>query len=173
MLVRETAAGALQAMFDAAAEDGAKLLLHSAYRSHYRQSVMYENRLKNIGRDDGVVQKGGASDHQTGLGFDIINAAWAKESRLNERFAQTTEAQWMAENCPKYGFIIRYPEGKSDITGIMYEPWHLRYVGVEVAIYMTDNGLTLEEFTAEWRHALAEYELGQSDEAVVSSSFSF
>lgn len=170
-LVRRTAHDALVQMFDAAKGEGLTLMLHSAYRSHYRQSVMYENRLKSVGRDDGVVQKGGASDHQTGLGFDIINPEWAKKSRFNEEFATTAEAQWMAANCARFGFIIRYPQGKTEITGIMYEPWHLRYVGVEVATYMTNSGLTLEEFTEEWQDALAKYEAGEMvAPAPVSSS---
>lgn len=160
-LVRKTAHDALIQMFDAAKEEGLTLMLHSAYRSHYRQSVMYENRLKSVGRDDGVVQKGGASDHQTGLGFDIINPEWSKKSRFNEEFATTAEAQWMAANCARFGFVIRYPQGKTEITGIMYEPWHLRYVGVEVATYMTSSGLTLEEFTEEWQDALAKYVAGE------------
>jgi LAS superfamily LD-carboxypeptidase LdcB len=96
------------------------------------------------------------SDHQTGLGFDVISWAW-RDSRLNAGFAQTGEAQWMAAHCADYGFIVRYPEGKEEITGIIFEPWHLRYVGAEVAQYMTGFALTLEEFTVEWKSALVEY----------------
>lgn len=176
MLVRTIADAALVAMFEAAESDGAKLLLHSAYRSHRTQSVMYENRLKSKGYDDGYVQAGGASDHQTGLGFDVINNEWikiAKESGLNSKFATTAEGQWMAENCAKFGFIIRYPEDKVDVTGIHYEPWHLRYVGVEVAMYMTENGMCLEEFVAEYRHEMAAYNNEVNDSGPVVDSFVF
>lgn len=172
MLVREVALEALERMFAAAEADGMQLRLHSAYRSYRTQAVMHENRVNRIGRDDGVVQLPGASDHQTGLGFDIINPAWAQKDRFTTAFAGEDEAKWMAENGPRFGFIIRYPEGKTEITGIMFEPWHLRYVGPEVATYMTDSGLTLEEFTAEWRAALAEWAAGPAAEAVVDS-FSF
>lgn len=169
MEVREVVEEALVAMFAAAEADGCTLLIHSAYRSYRTQAIMYENRLKSKGRDDGMVQKPGASDHQTGLGVDIVNPEWAKKSAFNAEFAKTAEAQWMAENCARFGFIIRYPQDKVDITGINYEPWHLRYVGVEVATYLTQNGLTLEEFTYEARHALAQYELQGGEGPVVHS----
>lgn len=169
MQVREVTNDALVRMFEDAAAEGLSLRLKSAYRSHYRQSVMYENRLKDIGRDDGVVQAGGASEHQTGLAIDILNPEWGEKPRMTEAFANTAEAKWMAANCHKYGFIIRYQKEKEDITGITYEPWHLRYVGVEVATYIMENGLSLEEFTAEWRHALAEYELYTPSEVAVDS----
>lgn len=151
MLGREVALAALEAMFEAGKAEGLRLRLHSAYRSHYRQSVMYELRLESKGRDDGYVQPGGASEHQTGLAFDVVNPDWIGKS-FNSAFADTKEGQWMAENCARFGFIIRYPKDKEDITEVHYEPWHLRYVGVEVATYITENGLTLEEFT-EWRQA--------------------
>ncbi len=175
---RVVASDALDAMFAAAEADGLKLYLHSGYRAYKTQATMYENRIKNIGRDDGVVQKPGASDHQTGLGFDVISWAW-RDSKLNAKFAKTEEAKWMAEHCPNYGFIIRYPEGKEDITGIIFEPWHLRYVGVDVARYMTECALTLEEFTIEWKSAMAEHNAltslgdGQGQQGAEKDSFSF
>ncbi len=150
---RKIASDALVAMFAAAEADGIKLYVESGYRSYSTQATMYDRRLKSIGKDDGVVQMPGASDHQTGLGFDVISWAW-RDSKLNTKFAETAEAKWMAANCMDFGFIIRYPDGKKDITGIMFEPWHLRYVGVEVARYMMDNSLTLEEFTIEWKSAI-------------------
>ena len=75
---------------------------------------------------------------QTGLAFDINYADY--------RFKNTSEAKWLAANAYKYGFILRYPEGKESITGYMYEPWHYRYVGVESAKKIFDSGLTLEEY---------------------------
>ena len=73
----------------------------------------------------------------------------------------------MAAHCAEYGFVIRYPQGKEDITRIIYEPWHLRYVGVEAARYMTDNGLTLEEFTAEWQQVKSNFEGAGGDTSQV------
>ena len=119
---------------------------------------MYQNRLDRYGYDDGLVAYPGSSDHQTGLGVDVLNYEWTLKDGMNEKFAQTREAQWMAEHCHEYGFIIRYMEDKEDITGIKYEPWHLRYVGVEAATYIMENHLSLEEFTQEWQDYLADYE---------------
>lgn len=157
MPARAIADEALVAMFAAATGEGLTLLVESGYRSHGRQAALYERKLAQVGKDDGTVQSPGASEHQTGLAFDIINPAWTKEPYLHERFAETDEGTWLAANCAKYGFIIRYPKDKREITGIRYEPWHLRYVGVEVALYMTAQNLCLEEFTAEYRHALGQY----------------
>jgi zinc D-Ala-D-Ala carboxypeptidase len=149
---------ALDAMFAAASLDGETLYAHSGYRSYKTQNTMYKNRLEqNNGVDDGVVAYPGASDHQTGLGIDIISKDWIGK-KFNSEFAQTSEAQWMAAHCAEYGFVIRYPEGKEDITKIIYEPWHLRYVGLEAAQYMMSNGLTLEEFTVEWLKALNDFQ---------------
>ena len=88
----------------------------------------------------------GTSEHQIGLAFDIVNNEYA---HLGEGFGETKEGLWLAENCYKYGFILRYPKDKEYITTIEYEPWHFRYVGREAAAYMTLKGLTLEEFWEE------------------------
>ena len=88
----------------------------------------------------------GTSEHQIGLAFDIVNNEYA---HLGEGFGETKEGIWLAENCYKYGFILRYPADKEYITTIEYEPWHFRYVGREAAAYMTFNDLTLEEFWEE------------------------
>ena len=82
--------------------------------------------------------RAGHSEHQTGLAMDINNAS--------DSFNNTKEAKWIAENCYKYGFILRYPQGKQDITGYKYESWHVRYLGRELAKEVHDSGLTLEEF---------------------------
>ena len=131
---------------------------HSGYRSYRTQKTMYYNRLeKNKGKDDGVVAYPGSSDHQTGLGIDVINKAGIGK-KFTEAFAKTKEGKWLQENCWDYGFIIRYQKDKEEITKIIYEPWHLRYVGVQVAQYMHENNLSLEEFTQEWQQAVAQYE---------------
>lgn len=138
-------AEALVALCDAARQAGHELYLKSAYRSYYKQAVMYENRIKNYGYDDGWVTKPGASDHQTGLGCDVVPRNWTDRG-MNENMAKEEECQWMAANCAQFGFILRYPEDKEDITEINYEPWHLRYVGIPAATYIMENGLCLEEF---------------------------
>lgn len=156
--MREAAANALQTLFDAAEEDGIYLYAHSGYRSYKTQNTMYYNRLKkNKGKDDGVVAYPGSSDHQTGLGIDVIHKAGIGK-KFTKAFGDTKHGKWLAENCWDYGFIIRYQADKEEITKIIYEPWHLRYVGVQVAQYMRDNNLCLEEFTAEWKEAAAAYE---------------
>ena len=150
--LRSACHDALKAMFNAAKEAGYTLYVKSAYRSYRTQRTMYDNRLeKNNGRDDGWVSYPGASDHQTGLGVDILNYAWTQKDGMNSAFAKDAEAKWMAEHCHEYGFVIRYQEDKQEITGINFEPWHLRYVGLECATYMKENNLSLEEFTEEWQ----------------------
>ena len=135
-------------------ENGMVLYLESAYRSYGTQATSYYNRLeRNNGVDDGYVAKPGASEHQTGLCADILDYSY-RDKAMNEGFANTPEAQWMRENCASFGFVLRYPKDKEDITGIKYEPWHFRYVGKEAAMYMTANNLCLEEFTVEYQQAL-------------------
>ena len=158
MKLRAAASEALQEMFDAAELDGCVLYAKSAYRSYQTQKTMYSNRISSMGYDDGLVQKAGASDHQTGLGCDVLNLAWTKKEKMNADFAVEKEAKWMAENCWKYGFVIRYMEDKEAETGIKYEPWHLRYVGKEAAAYMYEHHQCLEDFTAEWQGYLKDWE---------------
>ncbi len=149
-------AEALVALCDAARQAGHELYLKSGYRSYYKQAVMYENRIDKYGYDDGWVTKPGASDHQTGLGCDVVPKKWTDRG-MNEDMEKEPETQWMAENCAQFGFILRYPKDKEDITEINYEPWHLRYVGVEVANYIMDNGLCLEEFHDQLAAAIDEF----------------
>ena len=157
--MRETAANALYALFDGAQEDGIYLYAHSGYRSYRTQKTMYYNRLeKNKGVDDGIVQYPGGSEHQTGLAIDVINKKGIGKKFTNDAFAPSKEGKWLAENCWDYGFILRYPKDKEEITGISYESWHIRYVGVQVAQYMRDHDLCLEEFTEEWQEAVAAFE---------------
>ncbi len=155
--LQETCANALVEMSEAARGDGIYLYLKSAYRSYQTQKTMYNNRLKkNKGKDDGWVSKPGASDHQTGLGCDVVPKSW-RDRGMNSRMAKEKECIWMAEHCQEYGFIIRYPEDKQDITEINYEPWHLRYVGIPVATYIMENGLCLEEFNDELQEAIWQF----------------
>lgn len=157
MYLQSECAEALAELFAGAEEAGYKLYLKSAYRAYKTQKTMYNNRLeRNNGKDDGWVSKPGASDHQTGLGCDVVPGSW-KDKSMNSNMASTPECQWMAEHCYEYGFVIRYPEDKQDITEINYEPWHLRYVGKEVARYIWRNGLCLEEFHEQLQAAIDAY----------------
>lgn len=145
MQLQEDCAAALVEMCEAAEAEGIRLYLKSAYRSWQTQNTMYYNRLQKYGYDDGWVSMPGASDHQTALGCDVVSYEW-RDRGMNEQFAETAEAKWMAAHCAEYGFILRYPEDKVEITEINFEPWHMRYVGNPVATYIMDNGLCLEEF---------------------------
>ena len=131
----------LEQLVKEAKSDGIILLGNSGYRSYNTQKKLYDMRVLSEGKEmaDKYVAKAGFSEHQTGLSIDITN---------EERYfvKGTKEAEWLANNCYKYGFIIRYPEGKEYITGVAYEPWHIRYVGEEAAKYINDNNLTLEEY---------------------------
>lgn len=164
MQLRKAANDALADMFAAASEAGYTLYLKSAYRSYQTQKTMYNNRLDKMhGRDDGLVSYPGASDHQTGLGADILNYAWTLKDGMNKEFAKTAEAQWMLEHCQEFGFILRYMEDKEEITAIKFEPWHFRYVGREAAEYIMENHLSLEEFTEEWESYIADFEANGGD----------
>ena len=167
MQLQETCGLALVEMFEGALKDGIKLYLKSAYRSYQTQNTMYYNRLKkNHGKDDGWVSKPGASDHQTGLGCDIVSRSW-RDKAMNRDFGKTDEAKWMAENAYRYGFILRYPSDKEEITEINFEPWHYRYVGIPVATYIKENGLCLEEFHEQLQAAIDEFIAAGGDPAIV------
>ena len=131
----------LEELTNEAEKEGIFLMGNSAYRSYESQKNVYNNRVKNQGKEsaDAYVAKPGFSEHQTGLCIDITN----KDRYFVEG---TEEVEWLKENCSKFGFIIRYPKDKKDVTGIEYEPWHIRYVGKDVAKYISDNGITLEEY---------------------------
>jgi len=157
MQLRKAANEAIKEMFDAAKKDGYTLYLKSAYRAYGKQKFMYNDRLEKLKRDDGMVSYPGASDHQTGLGVDILNYEWTLKDGMNYRFASTAEAQWMESHCQEFGFILRYMEDKEEETQIKFEPWHFRYVGKEAAAYIMEKHLSLEEFTQEWQAYLEEY----------------
>ncbi|MDD2561055.1 MAG: M15 family metallopeptidase [Eubacteriales bacterium] len=161
--LRKEAAAALQELFTAAQEEGHQLYVKSSYRSFGTQETMYYNRMDKYGRDDGVVAFPGSSDHQTGLGVDVLNLEWANQDGMRPEFGNTPEARWMEANCAEFGFIIRYLPEKQDITGIIYEPWHLRYVGLEVARYIMEKRLSLEEFDQEVKQEILDYEASGGD----------
>ena len=134
---------ALQAfnnMKSEAIQSNISLWIVSGFRSYQTQESIFNRNVGLYGEETANTfsAKPGQSEHQTGLAFDINSTRWA--------FAESREAKWLAENCWKYGFIIRYPKGKEDITGYVYEPWHIRYVGKEQAQKIKDSGLCLEEY---------------------------
>ena len=126
----------------AAKADGLNIYISSGFRSYSYQKNLYNNYVNR----DGVVAadtysaRAGHSEHQSGLAFDV--------NTINDSFANTEEGKWLNDNCYKYGFILRYPKGKSDETGYQYEPWHFRYVGVELAekLYNNGNWITVEDY---------------------------
>lgn len=144
--MREPAAIALEAMFSAASNDGLNLAAVSGYRSYDRQKNIYEQNIAVRGEAETNLYSAppGASEHQTGLAMDISTPSIA--SSLTTEFENTPEGMWLRENAPNYGFILRYPAGKEHITGYAYEPWHFRYVGIPLAMYLKNQGLTLEEY---------------------------
>lgn len=130
--------------------------VRSAYRTQKSQEDLFENKIKRVMKADKtlteeeatkiaatVVAIPGTSEHQLGLAVDLVDAVYRE---LTEEQEQTETQQWLMEHCWEYGFILRYPNDKSEITGIIYEPWHYRYVGVEIAMEMRDSGLCLEEY---------------------------
>ena len=143
--MRKVPAKALEDMFAAAKVVGYDLLLGSGFRDYDLQSFYYNNYVSVYGQAeaDKWSAKPGTSEHQTGLVADV--APSTMNCYLETCFGSTPEGKWVAVNAHKYGFIIRYQEGKSDITGYQYEPWHIRYVGVELATELFNNGKTLEE----------------------------
>jgi D-alanyl-D-alanine carboxypeptidase len=123
-----------------------KLIVQSGYRSYSSQKSILKAKTRAIGKTKALllVAKPGYSEHQTGLAVDF--AAYGV-STLTTSFAKTKAGIWLASNSYKYGFVLRYPKGKTAITGYNFEPWHFRYVGVQVATAMHDQGIsTLEEY---------------------------
>lgn len=144
----------LTQMFAAAKEDGVNLVVCSPYRDMARQEYLFERKVKGYLKTGMsymdayktasiTVTVPGASEHQVGLAVDIISDTYTS---LDEGFANTPAGRWLNEHSWEYGFILRYPLGKEEITGIQYEPWHFRYVGVEAGKVITEEGITLEEF---------------------------
>ncbi|WP_297137073.1 M15 family metallopeptidase [Terrisporobacter sp.] len=144
MLRKETALQ-LENMFEDAKKEGINLLAVSGYRSYEYQKELYDKKVKRSGKEeaDKYVAVPGTSEHQTGFVMDVLSSEYNK---LDEGFKYTDAYDWLCNNMDKYGFIIRYPEGKEDITGYEYEPWHLRYVGKEAAKEINDKDITLEEY---------------------------
>ena len=137
---------ALTKMYEAAKKEGLELVVNSAYRSYETQVAIYNDFETRYGGQyaSEYVAAPGASEHQTGLGLDLTSQSVVDGERIT--FGDTEEYRWVVENCYKYGFIIRFEDGTDGITGIAHEPWHLRYVGEDVAKEIVKNKWTFEEY---------------------------
>lgn len=144
--LREEAAKALEEMFAEAEKENIYLFAVSGYRSYQRQEEIFQASVKNQGEAHAFkyVAQPGMSEHQSGLAIDI--SAHSVNFELEETLEDTAEGKWMKENAHRFGFILRYPKAKVDITKYEYEPWHFRYVGKEIAETIYTNDWTLEEF---------------------------
>lgn len=161
-----------QALLDMALgckEAGYPIFLSSGYRSYTDQDANFQRICANNGITDGkdasghyITMPAGCSEHQTGLGCDITDHY--REIK-NDEIDGTDTSKWLVEHCAEYGFIHRFPGAKSDVTGVMNEGWHFRYVGTEAARYIMDNDLVLEEFVA-----LYDASKGASDSAVTEGA---
>ncbi|MBR5896013.1 MAG: M15 family metallopeptidase [Lachnospiraceae bacterium] len=154
----ERAVEPLRNMLNAANSKGISLYVCSPFRDQDRQEMLFNRRVtqymangksyleafKTASKD---VIIPGCSEHQLGLAFDIV---CSYHSTLDWEFGNTEAGKWLQEHCAEYGFILRYPKGKEEITGIVYEPWHFRYVGKEAATYIMEQGITLEELWDEF-----------------------
>lgn len=144
----------LCAMLEAAQEDGMDLLICSSYRDRKRQEELFDEDVEALLRKGYTYTEAyeevaketmppGCSEHSTGLAFDIVARDYQMLDKGQEK---RDENKWLRKHCAEYGFILRYPKGKEDITQISYESWHFRYVGKEVAEYIMEEGITLEEY---------------------------
>lgn len=145
-MMREEAGKALEVMFQAAEKENMHFAGVSAYRSHQRQIAVFNNYVAKDGEEKAKTYSAmpGTSEHETGLAIDVTTQDGACAAQ--DCFGDTNEAAWLAEHAHEYGFIIRYPEGKENITGYKYEPWHIRYVGVDAATEIYETKSTLEEY---------------------------
>jgi len=145
---------ALVQMLSDGSEDGRAFVVSSGYRSPTYQQTLWDSTIRSweslgLSEEEAIRETSktlaypGESEHATGLAVDIVSLDYQD---LDNGQQYTSESMWLKENCYKYGFILRYPKGKEDITGIQFESWHFRYVGKEVATCIMENGITLEEF---------------------------
>lgn len=144
-------------MLEAGRKEGLNFEICSSYRDADYQKKLFEEDVETLMRNGYSHQDAyeetaeetmppGCSEHSTGLAFDIVALEY---QALNNKQENTEENQWLQEHCAEYGFILRYPKGKEEITSINYESWHFRYVGVEAAEYIMEQGITLEEYLRE------------------------
>ena len=152
--LEERSADAITRMVEDAKKEGMYINITSSYRTYLKQVSLFKNKIERLEKEGKVhtraveeagkvVAVPGTSEHQLGLTVDFVTGSYRK---LDEGIRETKEYRWVEEHAWEYGYVIRYPSGKSGITGIISEPWHLRYVGIPAAKLMTEQGLCLEEF---------------------------
>ena len=134
---------AFEQMAEAASKESLTIIAMSAYRSYSYQETLYNNYVKKdgIAKADTYSARPGHSEHQTGLAVDVYNKTLSYTD-----FEKTNEFIWMQDNAYKYGFILRYPKNKANITGYQYESWHYRYVGKKISSYIHFNNITYDEY---------------------------
>jgi len=142
--LRKEAAQALEQLFAKAKQNNLSLMGVSGYRSYQRQAQIYARNIQLSPTKAQFSAPPGSSEHQTGLTIDV--SASSNNYQLSQSFADTPEGQWLAQTAPGFGYIIRYQQGKENITGYQAEPWHIRYVGISAAQIITQQGLSLEEY---------------------------
>lgn len=147
--MRAEAADAFQQLVDKAAEENIELKMTTAYRSYDFQKLLYDSYVEKEGEDAAskFSAKPGRSEHQTGLAVDVSSPS--VDYQLSDDYGATSEGKWLASHAHEFGFILRFPKGKEDITGYQYEPWHIRYVGLTAAEEIYKQKLTLEEYLQE------------------------
>jgi len=164
MTIDERVYEPLLTMLNAGTKEGCRFLICSAYRSFNRQTQIYNSHIRDYRSRGYSYEKAkeltelsiavpGSSEHQTGMAVDIVATYY---QQLNDNFANTKEAKWLKEHAHEYGFILRYPKDKTDITQITYEPWHFRYVGIEAASEIYELGVCYEEYIAIKEQAVQE-----------------
>ena len=150
---------ATKKMIADARKEGVRIIAISAFRDYDYQMELFENKVIRLQQSKGysvdkareeaatVVAYPGTSEHQLGLALDLVDARHVK---LDQSQENTAAYKWLYEHCAEYGFIVRYPNGKTDITGIIYEPWHFRYVGTDAAKVIMEKEITLEEYLLDY-----------------------
>lgn len=144
--MKAEAAEQFHKLVEAAEKEGYTIVMTTAYRSYGFQKILWDQYVAKEGEEAAAKYSArpGTSEHQTGLAVDITSPG--VDYKLLNSFGQTEEGIWIAKNAHRFGFIIRFPKGKEEITGYQYEPWHLRYVGEASATEIYRQGLTLEEY---------------------------
>lgn len=144
--VNPKAQQAMQQLLKDGNAKGLNMSVGSGFRSYQEQEQLFNSYVERDGKEKAMTYSAvpGQSEHQTGLAFDVVSDN--TDTNFTEAFGKTDAGKWLAQHAHEYGFIIRYPKGQSDVTGYQYEPWHLRYVGVDTATDIHDSHQTLEAY---------------------------